>query len=73
MTKKEGAMNAPTPKPIGVLSSPPTSPDSSHFDKVNDNQGDKQYHPCTYCPSFCRCMGYYQWLECKKQLAEKNK
>lgn len=68
---KAGAFNAPTHNLIGVLSSLPTSSVFMH-DKDSDFQRDRQYHPCTYCVNWTRCLGYYQWKECKCRMNGKG-
>ena len=69
MIKKEGAANAPIPK--SALSSPSNA---SVFiqSKDSDFQGDRQYHPCTYCANWTRCLGYAQWKECACRILRKE-
>ena len=69
---KAGAFNAPTHNLIGVLSSLPTSSDLMRQDKDSDFQRDRQYHPCTYCVNWTRCLGYTQWKECKCRILRKG-
>lgn len=41
-------------------------------DKDSDFQRDRQYHPCTYCVNWTRCLGYTQWKECKCRILRKG-
>lgn len=54
---------SPTHVIIPSLSLPDISVFRRH-DKDSEFQGDRQY-PCTTCVNWTRCIGYYQWVECK--------
>ena len=64
-------MTAPISNQASVLSSLPVSSVFTQ-DKDNDFQGDRQYHSCTYCVDWTRCLGYYQWKECKCRMLRKG-
>ena len=69
--KRNGIIETPNQDLAGVLSSPPTTSVFMHY-KDSDFQSDRQYHPCTYCANWTRCIGYYQWKECQYRILQKE-
>lgn len=71
MTRKEGALNAPTKNQPNALSILPTTSVITQ-NKGSDFQHDSQYHPCTLCGNWTLCVGYMQWIECKSRILRKG-